>query len=653
MPEANRVQMQEEGQEASTAKFLLIITHANMARRAVPWLAQTSRIRNADLLVAPCVLNPVAVPGRKHAWPLIENPRKVRRVLKETIDALPDGSSVELLEEISGVSPSEEVINVVRKHGIKIIHFPVDARFDPSVPDMQFGQRLLHDAPCDVVMTDIGATERTSIKRIVIPMDIATSGCIARYICEVGNAYGVDVVPLHISADFGADSQTIAKHELDLQLGEAGIETEYSWLVPQVTIAEGFHQGLMQSINAHDAVLMGSSSVKLLHDIRREIMRIRPQDSEAIAVGVLRPAGLAAKSRAGLFVKRIKAALPELTLADRVSLFDRIQRGARLTPDFTIMIGLSVLMASFGLLADNSSVVIGAMLVAPFMTSLIGIGLALVQGNLRLMKRSAMAMGVGLLIGFLLSFLLGLFVPLDELPLEVLARGDPNIVDMIIAFVSGMAAAYAVSRESVAESIVGVAIAAALVPPLSCIGITLAHGHILEAEGASILLITNLAAIVLGAAFMFRRLGVPGTRTELRSYVLARRVSITLVLLLLVLSLPLGFRMAKQLAVGQTRPMGFRVSSGVKQSVHNLVDRREGLNLVFMGRSGSGHSKRVRIILSTDNPVPASVVEKIRTAVQAVQGKDTPVEINVFQNAVLSTARISTKLDANDVSVRN
>ena len=78
------------------------------------------------------------------------------------------------------------------------------------------------------------------------------------------------------------------------------------------------------------------------------------------------------------------------TLADRISLFDRIQGGSRLTADFIAMIGLSVLIASFGLMADNASVVIGAMLVAPFMTPLIGVGLALAQGNLALMKRSAL-----------------------------------------------------------------------------------------------------------------------------------------------------------------------------------------------------------------------------------------------------------------------
>ena len=97
------------------------------------------------------------------------------------------------------------------------------------------------------------------------------------------------------------------------------------------------------------------------------------------------------------------------------------------------MMALSVLIASLGLMADNASVVIGAMLVAPFMAPLIGVGLALSQGNLALMKRSALATAAGLAVGLSLSFVLGLLVPLDELPLEALSRGDPDIVDMAIA----------------------------------------------------------------------------------------------------------------------------------------------------------------------------------------------------------------------------
>ena len=464
-------------------------------------------------------------------------------------------------------------------------------------------------------------------------MDLAASGHVIRHIVRIGSGIGT-VVPLHIAPDFGGDSQKIAATELDLQLKEIGIKQASSWINPQVVMADGFHQGILQTVKANDAIALGGVSIKLIHDLRLQLLSMRPQIAEAIAIAVFRPSGLAAKTKFGRFTRRLKAVLPELTLADRVSLFDRIQGGSRLTSDFIAMIGLSVVIASLGLIADNTSVVIGAMLVAPFMTPLIGVGLGLAQGNLALMKRSAIATGAGLLVGVFLSFMIGVFVPLDELPLEILARGDPDIVDMAIAFFSGMAAAYAVSRESVAESIVGVAIAAALVPPLACVGIMLANNYILESEGAITLLVTNLAAIALGAALVFRRLGVPGTRTAHRSYVKIRWISMALISLLLVLSVPLIFRLADSLAVGQTRPANFRVSTRVKRIVNERIDQAENLKIMYLGRSGSGHSRLIRLLLIAEKPVSSELIEDIKSDIREALGQDTPVIIGVFQNAV-------------------
>lgn len=613
-------------------KILLVTSHAKMARQAVPWLAESARRQNAELLVANCALNPVSVPGRISAWPLVEKSQKVRNALVEAIEQLPD-ANVTLLEEINGVSPDQEVTELIEKLGVDILYFPVDAQLNPGAPEMQFAQKLLRDAPCDVILVDLGVTTRSAIKRILVPMDLAASGHVIRHIIKYSGNMG-GIVPLHISPDFGVDSEKIATRELDLQLKEIGVKEDCSWISPQVIMADGFDQGLLHVIQKGDAVVLGGTSVKLIHDLRNQLISIRPQISGDVPVAVFRPSDLAAKTKIGRFARRLRVALPELTLADRVSLFDRIQGGSRLTADFIAMISLSVLIASFGLMADNSSVVIGAMLVAPFMTPLIGVGLALAQGNLALMKRSAIATGTGVMVGVLLSFILGACVPLDELPLEILARGDPNIVDLAIAFVSGMAAAYAVSRESVAESIVGVAIAAALVPPLSCIGIMFANGYILETEGAITLLVTNLAAIAVGAAVVFRWLGVPGTRTGHRSYVKIRWISMTLILLLLALSIPLVFSLADQLAVGQTRPMSFRVSSRVKRAVNHRIDQIDGLEIMFMGRSGSGHSRLIRILLDADEPISASMVKKIKADLREDLGENTPVHIGVFQNAV-------------------
>ena len=616
-------------------KILLILTHAEVAQQAVTWLAETSRKQNAELLITNCVLNPLSVPGRVGAWPLIEKPQKVRNTLKNAIDQLP-GDNVTLLPALTGTFPEKEVSDIIKTREVNVVYFPIKAELAPGTPDMQFGQKLLRDAPCDVILIDFGENDRKSIERIVVPMDLAASGHAIRHIIKLGSKIG-RLVPLHISQDFGGDSQKIAASELDLQLREIGIKEPSSWIEPQVAMADGFHQGIMQTVEANDAVLLSGSSIKLIHDLRLQLMTIHPKIAERVAIGIYRPSGLGAKTRLGRFTRRLKAALPELTLADRVSLFDRIQGGARLTPDYIAMIGLSVVIASFGLLADNSSVVIGAMLVAPFMTPLIGIGLALAQGNLALMKRSAIATGTGLIVGITLSFIIGLFVPFDELSLEVLARGDPDIVDMAIAFVSGMAAAYAISRESVAESIVGVAIAAALVPPLACIGIMLATTHILEVEGAVILLTTNLAAIVLGAAFVFRHLGVPGTRTGHPAYVKIRRIGMTLILMLLLLAIPLGYRMAGKLAVGQTRPMSFRVSRRLKHAVNDRINQEEGLSIMFLGRSGSGYSrnsKLIRILLNADKPVPVAIIEDIKADIREAMGENTPIRIGVFENAV-------------------
>ena len=91
-----------------------------MAQHAVPWLAEAARRQNSQLLIANCVLNPIAVPGRVGAWPLIEKPRKVRDALKETIDKLSD-DNLTLLPEIMGEFPEREVADIIKKRDVDII----------------------------------------------------------------------------------------------------------------------------------------------------------------------------------------------------------------------------------------------------------------------------------------------------------------------------------------------------------------------------------------------------------------------------------------------------------------------------------------------------------------------------------------------------
>jgi uncharacterized membrane protein len=113
-------------------------------------------------------------------------------------------------------------------------------------------------------------------------------------------------------------------------------------------------------------------------------------------------------------------------------------------------------------------------------------------------------MGRGFLLVLGVSHLVGFVTPTGEtLTQEVLARGSPNILDLLIAVFAAMAAAYAMARPNLVGSIAGVAIATALVPSGCAIGISLAEGDVLNGVGAGLLLLTNFAAIIVASNMTF------------------------------------------------------------------------------------------------------------------------------------------------------
>jgi uncharacterized hydrophobic protein (TIGR00271 family) len=113
---------------------------------------------------------------------------------------------------------------------------------------------------------------------------------------------------------------------------------------------------------------------------------------------------------------------------------------------FLLFLGCSVIIAGLGLMQSSAAVVIGAMLVAPLMTPLIGAGLAFVQGNLKLLKVSVKSLLLGTLMSMLLGIIIEVMSPHLELSQEIASRAGPNILDLFIALFAGISAAYATSR---------------------------------------------------------------------------------------------------------------------------------------------------------------------------------------------------------------
>ena len=200
---------------------------------------------------------------------------------------------------------------------------------------------------------------------------------------------------------------------------------------------------------------------------------------------------------------------------DRQSLYAKIfYEGAvtqkRLVRFFALM-GFASVIASTGVIADSTAVVIGAMLIAPLMTPLMGMAISLVMGWPRRLARSALIAVSGIAFAITIGLLVGLFSPAiieTTVNSQIVARSSPTILDLVTAMAAGAAGAYGLSRPDVSDSLPGVAIAISLVPPLTVVGIALSQGDWGSATGALLLFTTNMLAILIVGGTTFVLTGI-------------------------------------------------------------------------------------------------------------------------------------------------
>lgn len=183
--------------------------------------------------------------------------------------------------------------------------------------------------------------------------------------------------------------------------------------------------------------------------------------------------------------------------------------------DFFLLVLLSSIIATLGLLIDSPATIIGAMLVAPLMSPIIGLGMGSIRGDDKLLRDAASSLFRGAILSVLIASLLTLgiiympFIDLraSALPSEVMVRTQPSPIDLVIALAGGLAAAFALAMPNISAALPGVAIATATMPPLCTVGIGLAFSRWDVAGGASLLFITNSVTIAFAAMVVFVALG--------------------------------------------------------------------------------------------------------------------------------------------------
>lgn len=245
-------------------------------------------------------------------------------------------------------------------------------------------------------------------------------------------------------------------------------------------------------------------------------MLVRPEKQQKVIDAVQQLLEKAENAR--LMILPVEATLPypevdeearekRAKTRSREELYSNIIAGATLDSNFIYMVVLSTIVAAIGLLEDNVAVVIGAMVIAPLLGPNIALAFATSLGDGKLIWKAFKSNITGLSIALLLSIILGYTWPLNFESRELMMRTSVDIDGVVLALASGAAAVLSLTS-SWMNSLVGVMVAVALLPPTATFGLMLGSGHYQEAMGAALLLAVNVVCVNLSAKLSFLAKGI-------------------------------------------------------------------------------------------------------------------------------------------------
>jgi len=195
------------------------------------------------------------------------------------------------------------------------------------------------------------------------------------------------------------------------------------------------------------------------------------------------------------------------TSTSRELLYDSVSKNAVLDSNFIVLVVLSTLVASIGLIKDNVAVVIGAMVIAPLLGPNLALALGTALGDLELMRKALKTNLFGMTITISLSILLGFMLTFDIKSPELMSRTDVGLDSLALALASGAAAALSLTT-GLSSVLVGVMVAVALLPPAATFGLMMGQGEYPLAMGALLLLAANVVCVNLSTKIVFMVKGI-------------------------------------------------------------------------------------------------------------------------------------------------
>ncbi|MCK4319179.1 TIGR00341 family protein [Candidatus Micrarchaeota archaeon] len=312
----------------------------------------------------------------------------------------------------------------------------------------------------------------------------------------------------------------------------------------------------------------------------------------------------------------------ELSEEDKQTVHAEVEEGAHPNIDYYILVAMAAVIAAIGILTDNAVSVIGAMVIAPLMGPLISFALASVKGDIRLFRISLFAEFKGALLVIAIAFIIAYFMPISELTAEILLRTKPTLLDLAIAFASGLVAAYAFVRK-LNKTLPGIAISVSILPPLCVVGIGLGMKLPLEITiGALLLFISNVIAINLAAFMIFWIFSFsPKWYWEEKETMKKMKTSIALLILI---AIPLAWIMWTSISERN-------VESTIQEVLTNQLEGIPNHSFSELTYHHEGGIIHVSVILLSPVELDSERVGEIENALSSRLDKEVELEIKVLQ----------------------
>ncbi len=315
-----------------------------------------------------------------------------------------------------------------------------------------------------------------------------------------------------------------------------------------------------------------------------------------------------------------KRRLPFVKIAPEnmfAELFTKLREASKGGISYIVLLILSVLMATTGLFQNSSPTIIGAMILAPLMGPIVSFSMGAIRFDNGLIQRSLKTITFSIFFALFLSSFFTLLMPFHHINDQMALRTHPTLLDLAVAVISGIAAAYGYSNSKVGESLAGVAIAVALVPPLCVSGIGIGWGSFSMFYNAFLLFLTNMVGIVFAAGVTFYLLGYASVRYASAAFFVK-------ILMVLIIAFPLYFSTK---SVIEEEEIFQKIS---KIELSNFKDKKIKVELLGVFHKKDGVFAKLFILSSS----PLSLEEKNEIAknIKRAVGKEIRL---IFQYASL------------------